>query len=96
MPWEGYATLAAGSQTITALAPAAICPCADRSTVASDISRQRSIMRTPSSSSAVMPRPAMATGTIGSATSFVIGENGPISIPTGSRSVFSAIMRTAP
>jgi hypothetical protein len=43
-----------------------------------------------SSSSAVAPPPASAMAVMGSATSLVVRENGPISIPTASRSVFSA------
>ena len=85
--WRGEMNraLAAGSQTMTAAAPASSCARRERWTASSARPRARSNAATSGSSSASVPRPARATAAIGSATSFVASEKGPIAMPTGVR-----------
>jgi hypothetical protein len=83
--------LAAGSQIITALAPALICASSERAIAISASARQRSASKTLASSCGVIPIPATAIAVIGSAINLVISENGPMAIPTGRRSVFPLI-----
>ena len=95
--WRGEmkAVQAAGSQIMMAFAPLRIWLCTERRTAASATRRHCQSRRTLPESSSSSADPAMAAAEMGSAMSRVASENGPMAMPTGSKSGRVEMMASA-